>query len=312
MSTSHLGGHQHGESHSHFAGAEHPNRAFAWGIGLNLLYIIVEVVFGLYAGSLALLADAGHNLSDVIGLGVAWAAHYFSQSPPTTRRTYGMRRSSILAALANAMLLLFAIGAIVWEAIRRFSEPAHSGGMTIVWIAGVGVVINSLSAWLLMVGKNEDLNLRGAFIHMAADAGVSLGVVVAGLAIHFTGAVWIDPAVSLLVAAVIAVSTWGLLRDSVALSLDWVPRGIDAHEVHIYLLNLPGVQEVHDLHVWPLSTRETALTAHLLRPPADDEDDFLRQLARGLQEKFGIAHTTVQFERNHDSCPGDQRRDGVG
>ncbi len=290
----------------HGHGPRNYNKAFGIGVALNVAYIILEVVFGLLSGSLALLADAGHNLSDVLGLSISWAAHHFSQSPPTSRRTYGLRRTSILAALTNALILLVALGSIVWEAIHRFAQPAHPAGLTIVWVAAAGVLVNAITAWLFMSGRNADLNIRGAFVHMAADAAVSVGVALAGVAIHFTGLLWIDPAMSLLLAAVIAFSTWGLLRDSVALSLDWVPKGIDPHQVHAYLESLPGVERLHDLHIWPLSTTETALTVHLVRPAGATDDAFLARLSDELKERFGIAHTTVQIEQSAAACPSGQ------
>jgi cobalt-zinc-cadmium efflux system protein len=236
-------------------------------------------------------------LSDVLGLLLSWGAHYFSRTPPTTRRTYGLRRTSILAALGNALILLVAIGAIAWEAIHRFRQPQNPAGMTIVWVAGIGVLVNAATAWLLMAGRKSDLNVRSAFLHMAADAGVSLGVVAAGLIMRFADAPRIDPAVSLLVALVILVGTWGLLRDSVALAVDSVPEGIDPAEVRAYLAGLAGVAEVHDLHIWPLSTTETALTVHLVKPDAAGDERLLAETSRVLKERFGIGHSTVQLER---------------
>ncbi len=299
------------EPHQHSHGPANYNKAFGFGVALNVLYILLEIVFGLLSGSLALLADAGHNLSDVLGLLISWGAHAVAQSPPTNRRTYGLRRASILAALANGLILLVAIGAIVWEAIHRLISPQPAAGMTIVWIAGVGVLINAATAWLFMSGRKGDLNIRSAFVHMAADAGVSLGVVVAGVAIKLTGREWIDPAVSLLVAAVIAIGTWSLLRDAVALSLDWVPQEIDTGQVHGYLRDLPGVQRVHDLHIWPLSTTETALTAHLVKANAAIDDGFLARISEELHDRFGIAHTTIQLEQGDSDCPTDQCGSGT-
>ncbi|CAN5482415.1 cation diffusion facilitator family transporter [soil metagenome] len=278
------------------------NRAFAIGVGLNVTYIAVEVVFGIVAGSLALLADAGHNLSDVLGLLLSWGAHHFSRTATTTRRTYGLRRTSILAALGNALLLLIAVGAIVWESIRRLSNPEPAAGLTIVTVAAVGVLINGVTAWLFMAGRKGDLNIRSAFLHMAADAGVSLGVVLAGLAIYTTGLLWIDPVMSLLVAAVIAIGTWGLLRDSTALAVDAVPKGIDPVAVQHYLEQLPGVRGVHHLHIWPISTTETALTAHLVKPDAQIDDDLLCEIDRELHDQFEICHATIQFERESSRC----------
>jgi len=292
--------------HAHDHQKPNFNRAFGFGVALNLGYIVIEVIFGLLSSSLALLADAGHNLSDVLGLLLSWGAHHFSKTPPTTRRTYGLRRTSILAALGNALILAIAIGAILWEAVRRFFEPQSSAGTTMIWVAGVGVLVNAATAWLFMAGSKGDLNIRSAFLHMAADAGVSLGVVIAGIVIHVTGLMWIDPVVSLLVAFVIAAGTWGLLRDSVALAVDSVPAGIDPAEVRGYLSALPGVERLHDLHIWPLSTTETALTAHLVKPGATLDDDLIAQISEDLHEKFGIEHVTIQLESGRKVCPAGQ------
>jgi cobalt-zinc-cadmium efflux system protein len=287
--------------HDHAHAPANYNRAFAVGVALNLAYIGVEAAFGVLGGSLALLADAGHNLSDVLGLLLAWGGYHLAQYPPTERHTYGFRSSSILAALLNALILMAAIGGIAWEAIRRFGQAQEIAGGTIMWVAGVGVAINAVTALLFMKGRRSDLNIQGAFLHMAADAGVSLGVVLAGLAILATGLEWIDPAVSLLVAVVIFIGTWGLLRDSVNLALHAVPKDIDPGEVADYLRGLPGVVEVHDLHIWPMSTTETALTAHLIKPAIDNEDDLLARTCHELHERFGIEHATLQFERGRGS-----------
>ena len=298
-------------SHDHAHAPADYNTIFALGIGLNVVYVAVEAVFGLMVGSLALLADAGHNLSDVIGLLLAWGAAYLSKFPPTERHTYGWRSSSILAALANALILLVAVGGIVWEAIRRFWEPQAVAGTTVMWVAGIGVVINTLTALLFLKGRREDLNIKGAFLHMAADAGVSLGVVLAGLAILLTGRQWIDPAVSLLVAVVIFLGTWGLLRDSFHLALQAVPSHIDLNEVREYLLGLPGVDAVHDLHVWAMSTTETALTVHLVKPDTRNDDELLARLCRELHDRFGIEHTTVQLERSSQANACRQSQPGA-
>jgi cobalt-zinc-cadmium efflux system protein len=284
------------------------NRAFASGVALNLGFIAVEVVFGLIASSLALLADAGHNLSDVLGLLLAWGASYLSQRRPTERRTYGWRKSSILAALMNAFILLFAIGGIAWEAIRRFSTPSPVAGETIIMVATIGVVINTATALLFMSGRKGDLNIRGAFLHMAADAGISAGVAVAGLFILATGWLWIDPLVSLIITGIILIGTWGLMRDSFNLALDAVPVGIDPDAIKNYLSGLPGVLGVHDLHIWGMSTTETALTAHLVKPDSADDDALIEQASKELHNRFGIDHVTLQWERCHelnhygDSC----------
>lgn len=288
-------------SHLHHHGVDF-GRAFAIGVLLNGSFIVVEVVFGLLGDSLTLLADAGHNLSDVTGLLVAWGALSLQRRSPTKRFTYGLRRTSVLAALANAILLLVSVGAIAWEAIRRLREPAPVAGLTIIWVAALGVVINGLTAWLFIGGRKRDLNVRGAFIHMAADAAVSAGVVVAGFIILKTGWSLVDPISSLIIVAIILVGTWGLLRDSINLALDAVPRGIDPGAVENFLEQLPGVAEIHHLHVWGLSTTETACTAHVVKREPLLDDELLKTIAHELHERFGIEHTTIQFERYAD-CP---------
>ncbi|MEP6976090.1 MAG: cation diffusion facilitator family transporter, partial [Spartobacteria bacterium] len=248
-------------SHSHSNQVDF-GRAFAIGILLNTAFIGAEVTFGLLSDSLTLLADAGHNLSDVMGLLIAWGATSLERRSPTKRFTYGLRRTSVLAALANAILLLVSIGAIAWEAIRRFNQPAPVAGLTMIWVAALGVVINGLTAWMFVSGRKGDLNIRGAFLHMSADAAVSAGVVVAGFIILQTGWSLIDPITSLVIVVIILIGTWGLLRDSINLVLDAVPRGIDPGAVQEFLEQLPGVNAIHHLHVWGLSTTETACTAH--------------------------------------------------
>jgi cobalt-zinc-cadmium efflux system protein len=257
----------------------------------------------LAAHSLALLADAGHNFSDALGLLMAWGAAVISAQKPTERHTYGYRRSSILAALLNSLFLLVALGAVAWEAVRRFWAPAPVNGPTLIAVAAAAIVVNGGTAWLFMAGQTHDLNVRSAFLHMAGDAAVSAGVVVAGITIAFTGWAWLDPAVSLAIAALIIVSTWGLLRDSLNLSLDAVPPGIEPREVRVLLSRLPGVREVHDLHVWPMSTTETALTAHLVVPDYQGQEDLLREAVRRLHEAFEIRHVTLQVERGEQRCP---------
>lgn len=290
-------------SHAHDHAPANYNRAFALGVALNIAYVVAEATFGILAGSLALLADAGHNLSDVLGLLLAWGAHRLAQRSPTERRTYGWRRSSILAAFLNAIILLIAVGGIAWEAVNRLADPEPLAGNVVVWVAAVGVFVNTGTALLFMKGRERDLNIRGAFLHMAADAGVSLGVVVAGLVIGATGWLWIDPAVSLAIAAVITVGTWGLLRESTNLALDAVPEEIEPEEVRAYLRGLPGVEEVHDLHIWAMSTTETALTVHLVKSDPTLDDALLGQICHELHDRFGVEHTTVQFERGDVENP---------
>lgn len=284
--------------HHHDHGPLAYNRAFAIGVTLNIAYIVVEVVFGLMTGSLALLADAGHNVSDVLALLLAWGAAWLSSLQPTRQYTYGWRSSTILAALVNGLLLLLVVGGIVWEAIGRFWEPHAVGGVTVMWVAGLGVLVNGFTAMLFLSGRKKDLNIKGAFLHMAADAAVSFGVVLAGWGIMVTGRHWIDPAMSLLIAAVILWSTWDLLRDAFHLALHAVPKGIDAHAVARYLHGLPGVTSVHDLHIWGMSTREAALTVHLVKPNVSDDDALLREITSHLHDHFGIEHATIQIERS--------------
>jgi cobalt-zinc-cadmium efflux system protein len=276
--------------------------AFAVGVALNFAFVIVEVVFGFLAHSLALVADAGHNMSDVLGLLLAWCAAALSRRAPTERRTYGWKSSSILAALFNGILLLVSVGAIAWEAIRRLHNPPDVAGKTIIWVSAIGIVINSATALMFFSGRKRDLNIRGAFFHMAADAAVSLGVVLAGWAILVTGMRWIDPVVSLVIAAVIVWGTWSLLRDSINLALHGVPEGIEVPAVRAYLASLPHVTGVHDLHVWPMSTTETALTAHLVRDVDDCDCSLLDKAAKDLRVRFQIHHATLQFETIEHEC----------
>jgi cobalt-zinc-cadmium efflux system protein len=295
---SHVQGHSHDDLH---APADH-DKAFAIGVALNLAYVIAQVAFGILAHSLALLADAGHNFSDVLGLLLAWGAFYLGKTRATPRRTYGLGRSSILGALANAILLLIAVGGITWEAIRRFSSPSEVSGKTVMIVAAAGIAINGATALLFSAGRKRDLNIKGAFLHMTADAAVSAGVVVAGIIIVVTGWQLVDPIASLLINAVIICGTWGLLRDSVALALDLVPPGVDPTAVRRYLENLSGVTTVHDLHIWPLSTTRTALTVHLEMPNGSRGDEFLRDVCAHLHHEFGIEHSTLQIERNAEAC----------
>lgn len=295
-------GHGHGGHHHHPAPGGH-DRAFAWGIGLNLAYIALEAGYGLAAGSLALVADAGHNLSDVLGLALAWGAVWLGRRRPTAHRTYGFRRSSIMASLANAVLLLVAVGAIGIEAVRRLLAPEPVAAGTVVWVALAGVLVNGVTAWLFMAGRERDINIKGAFLHMAADTLVTVGVIVAALLIGWTGWAWLDPFVSLAIAAVILAGSWGLLRRSVDLALDAVPAGIDPHAVEACLAGQPGVAAVHDLHIWAMSTTETALTAHLVCPDPAWADLLIRRVRDELQARFGIAHTTLQIEAGNPAHP---------
>lgn len=307
---SHDHGHADGHGHAHHGLGHHHepaeyNRAFAIGVLLNSIYIAVEAGYGFATNSLALLADAGHNLSDVLSLLLAWGAHYLSSLAPSGRRTYGWRSTSILAALLNALLLLVAIGGIAWEAIARIGSPTEVAGGTLAIVAGIGVAINLGTALLFFGGRHDDLNIKGAYLHMAADAAVSLAVVLSGVAIATFGWSWLDPAISLTIAVVIFLGTWSLLKASVNLALHAVPDGINPAEVEQVLLGLPGVAELHDLHIWGMSTTETALTAHIVRPESSNDDDFLREATRLLKERFCIAHTTIQIERSseHSVCP---------
>ncbi|MGD9644174.1 MAG: cation diffusion facilitator family transporter [Pirellulales bacterium] len=290
--------HQTSSPHDHAHAPANYDRAFAIGVALNLIYVAVEAGFGLLANSLALLADASHNLSDILGLLLAWGAHRLSQVRPSSRRTYGWKSSSILAALFNGLILLVAVGGITWEAIRRFFHPEPVEVGALIWVAGVGVIINAATALLFFANRDRDLNIRGAFLHMAADAAVSLGVVVTGVAIWLTGLEWIDPVTSLLVALVILLGTWGLLRESFDLALHAVPKGIDVEETKRFLATLPGVDRVHDVHIWAMSTTETALTAHLVKPVVEDDDALLAEAVHELEHRFGIKHATLQIERS--------------
>jgi cobalt-zinc-cadmium efflux system protein len=269
---------------------------------LNVSFIVIEVVFGISSHSLALLADAGHNLGDVLGLALAWIAVVLAQRPPTERHTYGLRRASILAALANAILLLLAVGAITWEALERLGRQNTVQGGVVMAVAAAGVVINAATALLFFAGRHDDLNVRSVFQHMAADAVIALGVVITGYAIARTGWTWLDPAGSLVISAVIVVGTWSLLRESLHLAMDAVPPGIDSGEVERMLAGLPGVEAVHDLHIWAMSTTEIALTAHLIKPEAAGDDALLERVGRELHDRFGIEHTTIQLEREDGRC----------
>ncbi len=294
-------GHSHSHAHGHEHGRQGHGRAFALGVLLNSAFVVVEAAAGFLSGSMALVADAGHNLSDVLSLLVAWGASVMSTRPPSARFTYGFKSSSILAALANSALLMVAIGAILIETFRRFFEPAPVQGMTMIVVAGIGVAINTATALMFLRGRKEDLNIRGAFLHMAADALVSVGVVIAGVFILLSGRTWIDPVTSLAIVAVIGWGTWGLFKDAVKMGLLAVPEGIDERAVRAYLAGLPGVIAVHDLHIWPMSTTETALTAHLVMPAGHPGDPFLLEVAHDLEHRLGIGHPTIQVETAHDA-----------
>ncbi|WP_333878740.1 cation diffusion facilitator family transporter [Methylobacter sp.] len=292
----------HHHEHDHSAGHHHgiPNnlgRTFIFTILLNLAFVGVEFVYGFIANSTALMADAGHNASDVLGLLLAWGAVILARRQPSQRYTYGLRSTSILAAFANAALLLVASGAIALEAIQRFSQPPTVASLTVSIVAAVGIVINGLSAWLLMKGGKEDLNIRGAYLHMVADTAVSLAVVITGLAMFHSGWYWLDPAISLAIVVVIVIGTWGLLRDALQLVLSAVPGQVNAPAIDLYLRQLGGVTDIHDLHIWGLSTTETALTVHLVMPGGYPGDEFMDDIAQTLKERHSVHHSTLQIEQ---------------
>ncbi|QJE00454.1 cation transporter [Massilia forsythiae] len=306
MSHQHAHDHGHGHGHHHHhADPADAGRAFALAIGLNIAFVAVEFVYGFIANSTALMADAGHNLSDVLGLGLAWGAALLTRRAPTRRFTYGLRGSSIVAALLNALLLMVACGAIAWEAVLRFAHPEPVAGSTVSIVALVGVAINGFSAWLFMSGSKDDINVRGAYQHMAADAALSLGVVVSGLVVMYTGWSWLDPAVSLVIVVIIVAATWSLLKESVQMALAGVPAGVDAPAVKAFLAAQPGVTEVHDLHIWGMSTTETALTAHLVMPGGYPGDAEIDAIVAALRADFSIHHCTLQVEQGttkHGAC----------
>ncbi len=280
------------------------NKAFAFGIGLNVIFVAVEVVFGLLANSSALLADAGHNASDVLSLVFAWSAAWLATRKPKGKYTYGLRKTTILVSILNAFLLFGAVIAIGWDAFSKIQDPEPVAGNMVMIVAGIGVIINTATALLFMKGQKGDLNIRGAFLHMSADAGVSLGVVIAGLIIKLTGKYWIDPLMSFIIIAVILWGTWRLFIDSIDLALDAVPKDINLEEVREYLLSKPDVEDIHDLHIWAMSTTSVALTAHLVMPDTEKDDKFIYDLQFELREKFGIGHTTFQVEdeRIEEDC----------
>lgn len=277
------------------------NRAFAIGVGLNLVFVVIEAGYGVLAGSLALIADAGHNLSDVFSLLLAWGASYLARKNATEKRTYGFRKGTVIASLISALVLLAALGGIAWEAIGRFEHPQAVAGPTVIAVAAIGVVINTLTALLFISGQKHDLNLRGAFLHMTADAAVSLGVVVSGVMIMTTGWLLIDPLISLLIVAVVFIGTWSLLRESLNLAIDAVPEHIDMPGIRTYLTALKQVSQIHDLHVWPLSTAEVALTVHLVVDDDDLPGNFLATIQTELHDHFAIDHSTIQIERTDEA-----------
>ncbi len=285
-------------SHHHFPARY--NRAFAIGVTLNVLFVVVEALYGFWADSLALIADAGHNLSDVMSLLLAWGAGWLATRSSGETRTYGFRKVTIMASLASAILLLVAMGGIAWEAVGRFFSPQPVEGGTVIAVAAVGVVINAATAMLFFSGQQHDLNIKGAFLHMVADAGVSLGVVIAGIVILTTGWLLVDPLITLMIVVVILVGTWSLLRESVNLAIDSVPQGVDIGAVKAYLTDLEAVDEIHDLHVWAMSTTEVALSVHLIVHDGGPDDNFLRQVQQQLHDRFGIAHATIQVEKHTD------------
>jgi cobalt-zinc-cadmium efflux system protein len=287
--------HDHHPAHHHAPGGSY-GRAFALGIALNLVFVAAEATFGFIAHSVALLADAGHNLGDVLGLVLAWAGAALARLRPSARYTYGLRSTSIMAALANAVLLLIAVGAIALEAVQRLAAPAEVASATVIAVAALGIVINGATAWLFRHGHAHDINLRGAYLHLASDAAVSAGVVLAGIVIALTGWHWVDPAASLVVAAVIVVGTWQLLREAIKLSVQAVPGAIDPASVRIYLEAVAGVTALHDLHIWPISTTETALTCHLVMPGGHPGDAVLARVTDELHHRFRIQHVTLQIE----------------
>jgi len=303
--------HHHGHDHAHGHGHHHhgdPNtmgRAFAIAIVLNLAFVGVEFFYGFLANSTALMADAGHNLSDVLGLMLAWGAAILAKRLPNQRYTYGLRSTSMLAALFNAMLLMVACGGIAFEAVQQLAHPEPVGGMTVSVVAGVGILINGFSAWLFMSGSKDDINIRGAYLHMAADAAISLGVLVAGVIVRYSGWNWVDPAVSMVIVAIIVYSTWSLLKQSLRMMLAAVPDNVDRGEIEQFLRERPGVTEVHDLHIWAMSTTETALTAQLVTPAGYPGDVTIDDISRQLREDFSIQHSTLQVRLGttvHECC----------
>jgi cobalt-zinc-cadmium efflux system protein len=296
-------GHRHGHGHHHSHAPASFGVAFAVGIGLNTAYVIGEAIYGVLANSLALVADAGHNFGDVLSLAVAWIAALLARRPPSDRYTYGLRGSSILAALSNAVVLLLVTGGIAWAAILRLMHPAPAAGVTMMGVAFVGVLVNGFTALMFASGRKGDINIRSAFAHMASDALVALGVVVSGAIILFTKWTWLDPVVSLVIGGMIILGTWSLMRESLDLALHAVPASVNQAAVLGYLRQMPGVTEVHDLHIWGMSTTETALTAHLVRPGGQLDDSLLRQACADLKKRFAIHHATLQVEAGQEEHP---------
>ncbi len=290
-------------NHSH---TTNYNKAFAIGIILNSIYIVIEFTYGIIFNSMALVADAGHNLSDVAGLLIAWGATYLAAKAASSKKTYGYKKTTILASLLNGIILMIAVGAIAYEAITRFFNPLPVPGTTIIIVASIGVVINTITALLFIKGMKDDLNIKGAFLHMAADAGVSVGVVIGGVVINATGFYLIDPILSVIIVIIITFGTWGLLKESFNMTLDSVPEGIKLEDVKNYIASLDGVKNLHDLHIWAMSTTETALTAHIVTNEESQNDLLLKILNKGLHDKFGIGHTTIQLENEKldNNCNG--------
>ena len=291
--------HDHDHSHSHHGHHHAPknyNRAFFIGIALNSIFVIIEGLYGYLSHSLALMADAGHNLSDVAGLIIAWGAFWLTSKKPTAKYTFGLRKSSILSALINAIFLMIAVGIIIWEAIHRLWNPTNIESSTVMIVAGIGIVINTITALLFFKDKDDDINLRGAYLHMAADALISLGVVIAALVIHFTKWNWLDPIISIVISLIIIYGTWDLLKDSLRLSMDAVPSGIDPAAVKKYLESIEDVVEVHDLHIWAMSTTETAMMVHLSMKNSVVNNQKLANIGQNLKKQFKIHHSTIQVE----------------
>lgn len=295
-----MSGHHHTDHHH---GTRAYNRAFGYGIALNIGFVLIESFYGWKSHSLALLADAGHNLSDVLGLVLAWAGMWMGRLRPDDRHTYGWQRASIMAALINALILLMAMGSMAWEAFDRLFHPAPIQGQTVMLVAAVGVLVNGATAWLFMAGGRSDLNIRGAFLHMAGDALVSLGVVVAGAMYLWMGWMWLDPMLSLVIALLVVLGTWGLFSQSLHLAFDGVPQTVKLPEVRRHLATLPGVVEVHDLHVWAMSSSETALTVHLVMPSGHPGDVFIDEVVEYLHDHFDIEHATIQIEMGDSGRP---------